>query len=81
MQILYGEDTDADGVANYYVDSSSVTDLDAVVSVRVSLLLRSFEDNVTSASQTYSYNNATTPAGDRRLRRVFTSTVMIRNRI
>ena len=38
MQILYGEDTDADGWANYYVKAVSVANWENVVSIRVSLL-------------------------------------------
>jgi type IV pilus assembly protein PilW len=80
MQVLYGEDTDGDGTANYYVSADQVADMKQVISVRVSLLLRTDEDNIATDEQTYTYNGATTTAADRRLRRVFTSTVQIRNR-
>jgi type IV pilus assembly protein PilW len=81
MQILYGEDTDGDGSANYYVPADEIVNMDRVVAVRVSLLVRSLEDNLTAEPVPYTYNGATTTPTDRRLRRVFTSTFAMRNRM
>ena len=82
MQILYGEDTDNDGTANYYVPAGTVgLNMGRVVSVRVSLLTRTLEDNIAAQPLDYTYNDATTTPADRRLRRVFTSTIAIRNRL
>ncbi len=82
MQILYGEDTDGDDTPNRFVDASSGTlDMNDVVSVRFSLLIRSFEDRVTEDPQVYTFNGATVTAGDNRIRQVFTSTVGLRNRL
>jgi type IV pilus assembly protein PilW len=81
LQILYGEDTDADGTANYYVPASSVADMEAVVSLKISLLVQSYEDNLADTPMTYTYNGATTTAGDNRLYQVFNSTVTVRNRV
>jgi type IV pilus assembly protein PilW len=93
MQILYGVDTDmipakpfGDGVANYYTEGTAAnfpaaTDWAKVVSVRVSLLLQTVEDNIASQSLPYTYNGATITATDRRIRRVFNSTFALRNRI
>jgi type IV pilus assembly protein PilW len=81
MQILYGEDTDGDGSANYYVPADEIVNMDRVVAVRVSLLVRSPEDNLTAEPVPYTYNGATTTPTDRRLRRVFTSTFGLRNRL
>ncbi|MDX9741031.1 MAG: PilW family protein [Gammaproteobacteria bacterium] len=78
MQVLYGEDADGDGVANRYARAHEVT-MENVVSVRYSLLLRS-EDNITGEPQVYLYNGEEQTAADRRLRRVFGSTVKLRNR-
>jgi type IV pilus assembly protein PilW len=71
LQILYGEDTDAigDGIANQYATADAVN-MARVVSVRVQLRLRSPDDNLT---------DTVTAFGDRRIRRVFTSTVTLRN--
>jgi type IV pilus assembly protein PilW len=81
LQILYGVDSDNDQFANQYLSSNNVADFDDVVSIRVMLLLRSIDDFVAEAPQTYSFNGAQTTAGDRRLRQVFTTTVALRNRI
>lgn len=83
MQILYGEDTDspADGSANRYLPAGTGgLNMGNVVSVRVSLLLRSAEDNITTQPQPYAFNGATITPTDRRLRRVFTTTIRIRNK-
>lgn len=79
LQVLYGEDTDGDGIANRYVAANDVGDMGNVVSVRASLLMRT-EDGIASAPQTYVYNGASHTADDRRVRRVFTTTVKLRNR-
>lgn len=82
MQITYGEDTDDDGVPNYFVPAgTSGFDIDRAVAIRVSLLMRSDDDNVTSRSIDYSYNDQTVTPNDRYLRQVFTSTIAVRNRL
>jgi type IV pilus assembly protein PilW len=72
MQLLYGEDTDDDETADIYVDADSVSDMTNVVSIRVSLTVRSVEDNITSV---------VTSSGDKRLRRTFSTTTTLRNRV
>ncbi len=79
LQILYGEDLNGDGLANRYAAINQIGDLTAIVSIRMSLLIRT-EDNIASTPQTYVYNGETIVSNDRRMRRVFTSTVKIRNR-
>jgi type IV pilus assembly protein PilW len=85
MQITYGVDTDNNGTPNYYGQAGAVTNADMgnVVSVRVSLLLYTIDNNVTPTPLAYTYNAATsTPAlPDRRIRRVFNSTFTLRNRV
>jgi len=81
MQILYGVDNNSDQSANQYVSSNNVADFEDVVSIRVMLLVRSIDDFVAEAPQTYSFNGAQTTPADRRLRQVFTATVALRNRI
>lgn len=86
MEILYGEDTDApiapDGSANRYLAAGTVgLDMNRVVSVRLNLLLRSGEDNLaTGTKQTYSFNGNSVTATDYRLRRVFSTTIKVRNK-
>ena len=72
MQILYGEDTDNNKTANRYVASDTAgLVMNNVVSVRLTLTLRTIEDNVAGV----------TANGDRRIRRTYTTTITIRNRV
>lgn len=86
MQIRYGIDVTGDRAVDRYVSASEIGTWDQVMSARVSLLLRSVQDNITQTPQTYTYDadgdGVLDPivAGDNRLRRVFTTTVNIRNR-
>ena len=80
MQLEYGEDTGTDGTPNRYVTADSVTNWDNVIAVRISLLLSTREDNLTSVPQTYRYNGEDITATDRRLRRSYSSVVTLRNR-
>jgi type IV pilus assembly protein PilW len=85
MQILYGIDTDVPGdqFPNRYVDSTLVgANFQNVVAIRVMLLVRSIDDFVTEAPQTYTWiNGAQILAPDRRLYQVFSNTIALRNRI
>ena len=82
LQLLYGEDTDADGDANRYLSADSVTDMNSVVSVRIALLLQTLDEISleTDTSQYALLDENYDPADDRRLRRTFTTTIRIRNR-
>lgn len=81
MQILYGEDTDPtpDGAPNYYVSANNVVDMAKVVSIRISLLAATLDDNLAAEPLTYTYNGATTTATDNKIRRVFNTTIAVRN--
>lgn len=79
MQILYGEDTDGDAGANKWGDASSVNMPD-VVAMRVSLLSRSVDDNVAPDQPSLTHGGVTY-GGDGRLRRVYTFTASLRNRV
>ncbi|MDO9270484.1 MAG: PilW family protein [Methylobacter sp.] len=84
MQILYGADTDAtpDGTANYYVPAGTAgLNMSQVVSIRVSLLVRSMDDGLAAQPLAYTYNGATVTPTDRRIRRIFTLTIALRNRL
>ncbi|SCX25116.1 type IV pilus assembly protein PilW [Nitrosomonas eutropha] len=80
MQIQYGEDTDGDRAVDTYRTADLVADWENVVSVRIDLLVQSVEDNVTSQSQTYTFNGETVTPTDRRLRQVFSTVISLRNR-
>lgn len=82
MQILYGVDTTGDGVVTTYEPANAVGNWNDVLSVKVSLLLRSIEDNLTAdGAQTYRFNDTDFTADDRRLRSVYTKTFTLRNRV
>lgn len=81
MQILYGEDLDADLSADSYLPAGAVTDMEQVVSIRISLLIRSTDQSLTSTAQNYNYNGATIASADNRVRHVFNSTITVRNRV
>ncbi len=88
MQVWFGEDTDADSegaggdyTANRYVPpDTSDLDMDRVVSVRIFLLARSLNDNLTTEPSPYYFVDpvAIIPT-DKRLRKVFTTTITLRN--
>ena len=67
LQILYGEDTDNDDAPDKYVDASSITDMAQAVSIRVTLVVRTLESNLTTTGQ--------------RITREFGTTVTLRNRL
>ncbi|MCB2427776.1 PilW family protein [Methylophaga pinxianii] len=82
MQILYGIDTTGDGVVTTYEPADAVGNWNDVLSVKISLLLRSIEDNLTAdGPQTYRFNDTNVTANDRRLRSVYTKTFTLRNRV
>lgn len=69
MQITYGVDTDADGDVDVYQDAGSVATWDDVLSVRITLTLVSQQGVKVGAT------------GDHLLRKTFTNTIAIRNRL
>lgn len=94
MQVLYGVDTSspADGAVNTYVAADQVVAASLaataqaawqrVLAVRVSMVAVSKANElVSTAPQPYVFNGATITPTDRRMRKVFTSTMAIRNRL
>ena len=67
LQVLYGEDTDNDDAPNYFVDSASISNMQQAISVRLTVVARTLETNLTTAGG--------------RITRNFTSTVTLRNRL
>ncbi len=93
MQVLYGIDDDAtmDFSTDFYVPfnqipvtintpSGNVPGINRVISIRISLLLQSIANNITDQNTVVFYNGGTSVA-DRRIRRVVTSTIALRNRL
>jgi type IV pilus assembly protein PilW len=85
MRVLFGEDTDApsDNQANIYRTGNNVVNWTDVVSVRLALLVRTAEESGSDVdTKTYSLaGTAFGPTNDRHQRRVFTSTIQLRNPI
>jgi type IV pilus assembly protein PilW len=95
MQITYGVDTttpNADGVVDTYLRADEVAGIgpgatlsekwQRVLSVRIALLMASTgSDAYTAEPQTYTFNGTTTTPNDRRLRKVFNTTIAVRNRL
>lgn len=96
MQILYGEDTVDDDtfVVTSFVPADSVTDWSNVLAVRLNLVMQTLRDNVTPTAQTIYYDrngddSINTNSGsadeliatDNRVRKVFSTTVALRNRM
>jgi len=95
MQITYGVDTSPtqDNIADTYLRADQIVVGGVVpgtaasevwrrvVSVRISLLLASTgSDGYTTEAQAYTFNGTTTTPTDRRLRKVFNTTIAVRNR-
>lgn len=86
FQILYGIDTNGDQSANQYV--ASPANWNQVVSVRACVLLRSESSGISTTQQRYlncanalTGSTTLTTAADSRLRRAFTATFNLRNRV
>jgi len=84
MQINYGIDDNGDDVIDDYKTAQAVTiatEWHKVISAELSLLVETQETNLRLNDQQLSYNGVTTSETDRRIRRVFSTTVGIRNRV
>jgi len=80
IALLYGEDTDGDGVPNRYVTADAVGVWTNVMAVRVQLLMQTVQNNMATSAQPYTFNGVTTVPADRRIRTVMDSTISLRNR-
>ncbi len=87
MQVAYGEDTDADRVANDYFAADEIDDWDDVISVNLALLIRSEESGLEEDVSTYQLLEPALGGvtlgpfdDDRRQRMLFTTTAALRNR-
>lgn len=82
MRVLYGELV---GNNIRYVPIASVSNVNNIQGIRISLLLRTSDNNLTQQPQPYQFDNdnngvpETITPTDRRLRRAFTTTIALRN--
>lgn len=83
MQVLYGEDTDGDAVPNVYRRADHVADWSKVLTARVAVLATSV-DEIRSKAQTDTFtvlDRSITAPNDRQFRRVYSGTIVLRNRL
>ena len=80
MQVLFGVDTDNDGSPNQYLESDAVANLQQVTAVRLWLVVRSEQDFVVDAVQSYTINGTNITPADQRFRQVFSATISLRSR-
>jgi type IV pilus assembly protein PilW len=83
MQILYGEDTTGDSIADEFRTAEDVANWTNVTSVRLAVLLRTVDEDTgldPNTSKYYLFDQEITAPGDQRRRRVATTTILIRNR-
>lgn len=83
VDLIGGEGyVDADTVNSASVPGANISEkFGRVVSVRVSLLMRTAEDRIAPEPQSYEYNGGSAiTADDRRVRKVFTHVIKVRNR-
>ncbi len=78
MTFLYGVDTDVNSSPNVYLPYNAVVDFEKVVSIQVQLLVSSLDDNLVFKAAAFTFNGLTKT--DRRIRRVYMATYMLRNR-
>lgn len=87
MQVLLGEDTTGDGTADRFLPPAAPVDFDKVVVARVYLLISGKENVLLGSGPGVTPTKTYTLAGvghtytDRKLRRVVTTTLALRNRV
>lgn len=84
MQVVYGLDTNGDDIVDNYQNANVISTAvawDQVISARISLLTQTQEQNLTTAAQNVNFNGGTVTGTEGRLRRVFTTTIGVRNRV
>jgi type IV pilus assembly protein PilW len=79
MNVLYGIDSDTDGVANRYVPQADVTDWLAVVSAKATLLVNSVENVFAETLHGCKSCDTFNPTASNMLRGEFQTTVRFRN--
>lgn len=86
MYVLYGVDTDSDNSPNQYLRADQVASANwvKVVSTRVFLVLASEDKSVTYKTPSYTINGhlyTVNSAADKRIYKVFTTTIAMRNKL
>lgn len=81
MRLRYGVDANGNGSVDSYEAASDVGSWSDVVAIRASLLLQTADNHLADSPSSVIFGNAEVTAEDRRILRVFTTTVALRNRI
>lgn len=84
LQVLYGADDNDDDIVDRYETAkviNNATDWDKVISAKINVLAQTLDTNLTTSSQTVNFNGSTITGTEGRLRRVFSSTIAVRNRV
>ncbi len=84
LYVLYGIDTDDDGATNYYLRADQVNNWENIASTRIFLVLASEDKYMAYKAPSYSINGhtyAVNSPNDKRLYKVFTTTIAKRNRL
>ena len=84
LQFLYGENIDSRPSADRYVSADRVESWENVVSVRIYMLVESEQEASGGQGEGFTYFGSTyapADANDRRIRRAFSTTVTLRNRM
>lgn len=85
LTLTYGvDDAPLDGAANYYTDAANVSLANKwadVISVRLSVVVRSDENNLTNKIMNYTVDGVPYTPTDHRLYKVFTTTIALRNQL
>ncbi len=83
LQILYGEDTDADSAPNQFVDAGNVGNWDNVVSLEVGIIVQSPDTNLALTTGTPIpvplLGQDFDPSAEQRLQKPFMTTIALRN--
>ena len=80
MDLRYGVDNDADGIANLYVHEHEILDWSQVTSAKVALLINSVDPVFANSIHGCESCNLFNPVGNRLLRAEYQATVRFRNR-
>lgn len=81
LVIYYGIDTADKNTATRYVRFDGVTDPSKIVSVRIEMVLVSADANVAQKPQSYLFDGATITPTDHHVRRVYSRTIVLKNRV
>lgn len=83
MQLLYGRDNNGDFAVDEYLPANAITDWTQIRTLQVAFLVRGEENSLATDDTTRYTLLGTTidPVDDRRQRRVFATTISLRNRL